>query len=82
MKIRNARRCAQGQNHCFCNGCGVLLLNLQPEAKSEEFVVARWHQVSCGGCFVRVGVDFSATVPIVSAVVVSEKSEAKHLSSC
>lgn len=28
-----------GPEPLFCNACGVLLLNLQPEAKSEEFVV-------------------------------------------
>jgi hypothetical protein len=67
----------QARNHCFRRACGVLILNLQPEAVSEGFVEAAWHQVSCRGGLVRVGVDVSATM-VDSAVLYREKSEAKE----
>lgn len=50
MEIRNAQNAVQVRYHCFAAGAyGVSILNLQPEAESEEFVRSSevWHQVSC-----------------------------------
>jgi hypothetical protein len=38
MKIRNAQDAVQGRGALFLRLMGVLILNLQPEAVSEEFV--------------------------------------------
>jgi hypothetical protein len=46
----------------WCAG-GVLVMNLQPEARSGEFAIVMWHQVSCSCGFVRDGVDVSTTKP-------------------
>jgi len=76
MEIRNAQTLCRPGTIVFAVLVGVLILNLQPEAVSEEFVEAAWYQVSCRGGFVRVGVDVSTTMA-GSAVLYREKSEAK-----
>jgi hypothetical protein len=69
MEIRNAQM--------LCRPGTIVFAVLQPEAVSEGFVEAAWHQVSCRGGLVRVGVDVSATM-VDSAVLYREKSEAKE----
>jgi len=57
MEIRNA----QARSHCLAIGGGVLVMNLQPEAPSEEFAIVTWYQVSCSYGFVRDSMDVSTT---------------------
>jgi hypothetical protein len=79
MEIRNAQTLCRPGTIVFAVLAGVLILNLQPEAVSEEFVETAWHQVSCRGGFVRVGVDVSATMAD-SAVLCREKSGSERIS--
>jgi hypothetical protein len=48
MEIRNAQNAVQVRYHCFAAACGVLMLNLQPEAGSEEFVRSSQLKVALG----------------------------------